>query len=106
MVRAAGEPAGTTTAGEMPSDLPALLGVWPNPAAGDADVRVRLPRPADIEVWVFDALGRHVATLADGPHEAGTLRLRWTDAGAPPGVYAVRFRAESVQQSLRLVRVR
>lgn len=74
------EPAPTTVA----------LSVSPNPTAGAAAIRVRLPEAQAVRVDVFDALGRRVARLHDGPLGAGDHALR-VDAGRlPPGVYAVR----------------
>jgi len=54
---------------------------------------------------VFDALGRLVATLADGPAEAAG-RIAWDAPALAPGVYIVRLTAraggtvESVRQSV------
>lgn len=66
------------------------LRVWPNPTAGGATLAYDLVAPAQVELAVFDVLGREVARLdADG--EAGPHRVA-LDAGAlPAGVYVARL---------------
>lgn len=51
-----------------------------------------LARASDVELSVYDASGRRVATVATGPRDAGVHQARWDgrdDAGARalPGVY-------------------
>ena len=75
-----------------------LVAVYPNPTAGGATVLVSLSAPADLQVEVLDALGRRVATLADGAYPSGTHPLAFDTAGLPAGVYVVR----SGRQSLRV----
>ena len=51
-----------------------------------------------VEVTLFDALGRRVATLHDGdsaPELSGTLELSYDGRRLAPGVYVVRVRSET-----------
>ena len=76
---------------------------FPNPTAGGATVPVRLDEAAEVEVAVFDALGRRVAVAATGALSAGEHAVA-IDAGAlAPGVYVVRLAADGIVQSRRLV---
>ncbi len=88
----------------------ALLGVTPNPGAGPVRVTFSLPRAAAVDLDVFDVLGRHVASLAHGPHAAGTHIAEWLARGdkAPtgPGIYLVRYRHPEGQQAGRFVRTK
>ena len=70
-----------------------LEGVAPNPVASDATVRFHLGRPADAAVEVFDALGRRVAVLANGPFAVGSHQVAWSTARLSSGAYVVRLRA-------------
>ena len=82
-----GSPVSTATA---PGDGGLAVTTRPNPAAGRAEVSVALPAAAHARAEVFDALGRRVAGVWDGPLAAGTTPLA-LDVGAwPPGVYVVR----------------
>ncbi|HLT47853.1 MAG TPA: hypothetical protein VK002_11540, partial [Rubricoccaceae bacterium] len=55
---------------EQPGDGPGLE-VVPNPSRGSAAVTLTLPRPSEVEVAVYDALGRRVAILSSGYYDAG-----------------------------------
>ena len=78
------------------------LEVWPNPVIGSAVLEVAAPGPGALEVVAFDALGRRVAVLHDGP-AAGALRLEVDTAAWPPGVYVVRATSRTATASARLV---
>lgn len=73
-----------------PSVARLTLSVAPNPSAGPAALRLSLADASAVRATVVDALGRHVATVHDGPLAVGphTLAL---PAGLAPGVYAARL---------------
>lgn len=86
VVTGVGEPATPTTSFASP---------WPNPARQSVHLAFVLPREGGCHVEVFDALGRHVRTLASGTRPAGRGDLTWDqrdEAGAPvtAGTYLVR----------------
>ncbi len=87
-----------------------LLGVTPNPGHGPLRITFSLPRAASIELDVFDVLGRHVASLARGPHAAGVRTAEWlgreSAAPASPGIYLVRYRHPDGRQVRRVVLAR
>ncbi len=74
-----------------PEEAVLHLTAYPNPFSETVTVAYRTAEPAAVTVEVFDALGRLVATLADGPAAAGEHRAAW-GAGAS-GVYHVRLTA-------------
>ena len=83
----------------------ALHAGYPNPTRGAATLRFTLAEAGPASVRVYDAVGRLVATLADGewaagPHEASVA------AGLPAGVYFVRLQAEASAHTQKLVVVR
>src|SRR5690606_15244432 len=69
------------------------LEVRPNPFRGEATVTLTLPHPAEVEVAVYDVLGRRVATLASGHYGAGHHALTLEAGHLPAGVYVVRVTA-------------
>ena len=74
--------------------------VYPNPTAGGATVAFSALGEARVEV--FDALGRRVAVLHDGPAAADATAA--FDASAlAPGVYVVRLTADGRVSSRRFV---
>jgi M6 family metalloprotease-like protein len=65
------------------------VSAWPNPVSSRGTVRVTVSGPADATATVYDAVGRRVATLHDGPLAAGSVDLPFTASGLAPGVYVV-----------------
>src|SRR5690606_41245843 len=89
-VRGAGGSDGTAA----PSGAPALdATVAPSPMRGAGVVRYALPEAGRATLAVYDVLGRRVATLRDGLHEAGAheVRLDADRLGLSGGVYVLRL---------------
>ncbi|HLT45844.1 MAG TPA: T9SS type A sorting domain-containing protein, partial [Rubricoccaceae bacterium] len=72
------------------------LEVRPNPFRGKATVTLTLARPSEVEVAVYDVLGRRVAVLAGGVYGAGRHVLTLDGTDLPAGVYVVRASAGGV----------
>lgn len=70
----------------------ALLAPAPNPTPGTTTLRVALAEAGEVDLAVYDLLGRRVATLAAGARPAGTTEATWDATGAPAGVYVARLR--------------
>ncbi len=52
-----------------------------------------LPRDGEVQLTVFDVLGRRVATLVDSRQTAGTHVGLWNVEGMPSGIYLCRLQA-------------
>ena len=79
----------------------------PNPFAASTRLELTLDEPADVTVAVYDALGRRVALLHEGPLRASTYTLRVDAGDLPPGLYLVRAtdgRGHTATRSVALVR--
>jgi len=79
------------------TDLTARLSVSPNPFRGSAHILLVLPSSRQVEVSVFDIVGRRVRRLQHGVLEAGAHHLVWDgidDSGhrRPAGLYFVSAR--------------
>ena len=94
-----------TSEGTAP-EASGALAVWPNPASGAARVTVTLAAPEAIRATVYDALGREVAVLHDGPLAAGAHALALDARALAPGVYVVRLRSAAGTATERLTVVR
>lgn len=85
----------------------ALYANQPNPAGTSTVIRFDLPRASSARLEVFDLLGRHVVTLADGMYPAGRHAKAWDlrdGSGAPlrPGVYVYRLVAGEFRAQRKL----
>ena len=85
--------------------MTALAAPFPNPTAGAATLAFTLAESAEVTLTVYDALGRRVATLAEGLQPAGAHEATF-GAGLPAGIYVVRFEvgAEAWTERVTLVR--
>ncbi|HYE94804.1 MAG TPA: two-component regulator propeller domain-containing protein [Rubricoccaceae bacterium] len=73
----------------------------PHPAHGLTRLTLTLAEAQAVEVAVFDALGRRVAALHEGPLGAGDHALTVEVAGFPPGLYVVRAAAAGGSSAAR-----
>jgi hypothetical protein len=83
----------------------------PNPAGTGTEIRFVLAFPAEVALEIFDASGRRVATLHNGPLSEGPHRRSWDltdDAGrtVASGVYFYRLKASDDALTRKLIVVR
>jgi len=86
----------------------ALSQPFPNPLASGAQIRYALPRPARVELRIYDVAGTLVRRLVNGRQPAGYGCAQWNgldDQGrrVAPGVYYCRFRAGDFLAAQKLV---
>lgn len=75
----------------------------PNPFRGQTRLTLSVEATQRLNVAVFDALGRRVALLHDGPLAAGAYPLTFDAQALPPGLYVVRVTDGSGGTSTRSV---
>lgn len=79
----------------------------PNPSRRHARLRVAVAERRTVEVALYDALGRRVQSLHEGPVQAGgAVSLSLPTAGLPSGLYVVRAVAGGHTATRRLTVVR
>ena len=86
----------------MPSRVE-LTGNYPNPFNPSTVIRYKLPELADVELSVYDLLGRRVSTLVAASQSAGVYEVVWDAEGAASGVYVARLRAGDVVRTRTLM---
>jgi hypothetical protein len=68
---------------------------YPNPSDGSVTVPLTLESATRVRVVTYDALGRAVGVLHEGPLRRGDHRLTLGTEGLPPGVYVVRAEGQA-----------
>jgi len=84
---------------------------YPNPFNPVTTVKYDLPEQSQVDITVYDILGRHIKTLVNGYQEPGIKTLMWdaTDNEGRPvisGVYLYRIRAGDFEQTRRMMLVK
>ncbi|MBR9974774.1 MAG: T9SS type A sorting domain-containing protein [Bacteroidetes bacterium] len=77
---------------------------YPNPFRAESGTTVRfdIPRQSQVSLQLFDMAGRHVATVLDGTHQAGSYSVRLTLSALPSGTYIYRLAVDGVSRSARM----
>ncbi len=87
---------GTLVSDEPDQALPvtyALAQNYPNPFNPSTNIQFELPESGNVELLVFDILGRQVARLIDDRMEAGYHQIRFNASRFASGVYLYQLRA-------------
>ncbi|MEM1127982.1 MAG: S8 family serine peptidase [Bacteroidota bacterium] len=84
-------------------DALAVLSSFPNPTSGPATLVFDLPDPTSVELTVFDALGRQVATVLQTSLQAGRHRVEVDGSRWAPGVYIARLVTREGARTHRLL---
>jgi hypothetical protein len=83
----------------MPSEF-LILRNYPNPFNPSTIIHFELPKAENIEIKIFDILGREVRTLFNGFHKAGADQIYWDGRkviiirGVAAGVYLCQLKTE------------
>lgn len=78
----------------------------PNPFSGSTAISFELARPEHVTLAVLDNLGREVAVLASGRHNAGHYEMRWDAEGAANGIYFYQLRAGEFTETRAMILAR
>lgn len=76
---------------------------YPNPFNPETVVAFSLPQRMHARLAVYDMLGREVALLTDGIHEAGTHRANFDGAHLPSGMYICRLDNGTRSTSIKMM---
>ena len=103
IARAQGAAEARAQRAQLAMDVPleAGLTVQPNPSAGQVQLGITLKDTADLDVSIYDALGRRVRHVARGTMEAGSHRLDADLTELPAGVYLARLTTADYAQTVR-----
>ncbi|HRK74640.1 MAG TPA: T9SS type A sorting domain-containing protein, partial [Rhodothermales bacterium] len=84
-----------------------IEGIWPNPFAGEATLRLRVAKPQGVRIAIHDLLGRKVGEVFDGVLAAGEWRTFTLDGiHLPNGVYFCRIAGETFSEVQKIILLR
>jgi hypothetical protein len=76
---------------------------YPNPFNASTCITFDLPKSTQINIDVFDILGRKVETIFEGYQQAGQHKLIWNADNLSSGVYFARLSTAEESQTLKMV---
>ncbi len=87
---------------QVPDDI-RLLQNYPNPFREETSISFTLASSDQVQIDVFDVLGRRVKTVASGIFASGQHTVLWDGAGEMAGVYYYRLQTESYSATQRMI---
>jgi hypothetical protein len=79
---------------------------YPNPFNPETTIRFSIARREDVQLEVFDVLGRKVATLVNEQLAPGSYVARFNAATLSSGIYFYRLRAGTFSQSKKMMLIK
>jgi uncharacterized membrane protein len=81
---------------------------WPNPTRGAANIALDVPSSTNANVGIYDATGRLVHRVLEGPITAGRRTMSWDGrdgdgAKVAPGVYTVCLESGTLRSTQKIV---
>ncbi|MCB2212247.1 T9SS type A sorting domain-containing protein [bacterium] len=83
-----------------------MVSVYPNPFNAQTTIHYALPYPLEVKLDVFDVLGRHITTLAEGAYPAGSYEVTFDGSQLASGTYYLKGTAgqQSFERKLVLMK--
>lgn len=79
---------------------------YPNPFNPMTKIKFSIPKSSNVNVTVFDVLGRHIATLVNEKLKAGTYETQWNAINIPGGAYFYRIEADDFTETKKIILVK
>jgi hypothetical protein len=88
------------------ADVPKIYALkqnYPNPFNPTTNIRFDLPKDSDVNLVVYDLMGREVAKLVNNRLNAGYYTINFNAANLPSGVYIYRLKAGDFVSTKKLM---
>lgn len=79
---------------------------YPNPFNPSTQIDFSLPQTSDVQLTVYDMLGRRVATLVDGKQRAGQHSVTFDASNLSSGVYIYQLKTDGFSKSKKMLLVK
>ncbi|UCC78621.1 MAG: T9SS type A sorting domain-containing protein, partial [Candidatus Zixiibacteriota bacterium] len=86
-------------------NIPGKLSIsaYPNPFNAITTIRVALPEPGQVELTIYDLIGRQIGTLLDEYRQAGIHTITFDASDLSSGVYFYRLQAGDKEETKKMV---
>jgi len=89
----------------IPWDL-TLTQNFPNPFGESTTIRFGLSEASDVELAVYDLMGRRIETLQSGSLEPGYHEQVWTPRGVSDGIYLLMLKTGKEMKTFKMTLMR
>ena len=86
----------------LPSEF-RLYGNYPNPFNPITTIQYELPQRSDVQITIYDLIGREVTTLVSEIQDAGYKLVKWDATNVSSGMYFYQIRASDYTQTKRML---
>jgi len=96
----------TLIANDSTIELPINIILWdnyPNPFNPVTTIQYELPQRSDVQITIYDLLGRQVTTLVSETQDAGYKSIQWNATNVPSGMYFYQIRVGEFVQTRKMV---
>ncbi|NQV38792.1 MAG: T9SS type A sorting domain-containing protein [Candidatus Marinimicrobia bacterium] len=76
---------------------------FPNPFNPITTIEYEIPKRSDVQIIIYDILGRKVTTLISETQEVGYKSIEWNASRAASGMYFYQIRAGKFVQTRKMV---
>jgi hypothetical protein len=79
---------------------------YPNPFNPMTKIKFSVTKASNVNITVFDMLGRHITTLVNEKLGAGSYETEWSAVNMPGGVYFYRIETDSYSETKKMILVK
>lgn len=94
---------GTDTEKENIPDEYYLYQNYPNPFNPVTTIKYDIPKPGNIELIIYDILGRKVTTLINEQKQPGRFEVKWDASNVASGIYIYQVRVNDFVDSKKMI---
>jgi len=76
---------------------------YPNPFNPTTTISYELPQQSDVQITIYNLLGKQVTTLLSETQDAGLQSIQWNATNVPSGMYFYQIRAGDYVQTRKMV---
>jgi hypothetical protein len=95
---------GTSTGTIANTSLDNKITSFPNPFSSNIEISMILQTDENVEIALFDMLGKKVKELANEKFTSGQLNLEYDLSGLPAGIYICTVRMSTVTKCIKLIK--
>ena len=79
---------------------------YPNPFNPKSKIKMQIAKLSNVNLIVYDMLGREIAVLVSGELKPGTYEVEWDGTGNPSGIYFYRLECKEYVETRKMLLIK